>query len=215
MHIGINEFKNVYNRFLKRFLDIIISFTALVILSPLYLIVAILVRNKLGKPAIFKQERPGLHGEIFTMYKFRSMTNETDENGELLPDDVRLTDFGKMLRATSLDELPELWNILKGEMSLVGPRPLLVQYLPLYNEHQRRRHDVRPGLTGLAQVNGRADLSWQDKFNYDVQYVDNISFIQDVKILLKTIAVVFKAEDIENAEASTWYPFMGNDDEEK
>ncbi len=205
----------MYSKYIKRFLDIIVSFTALVILSPLYLVVAILVRNKLGKPAIFKQERPGLHGKIFTMYKFRSMTNETDENGELYPDEVRLTNFGKMLRATSLDELPELWNILKGEMSLVGPRPLLVQYLPLYNEHQRRRHDVRPGLTGLAQVNGRADLSWRDKFNYDVEYVDNISFFQDVKIILKTIDVVFKADDIENAEASTWYPFMGNDDEEK
>lgn len=205
----------MYNKYIKRILDIIVSFTALVILSPMFLIVDILVRNKLGKPAIFKQERPGLYGEIFTMYKFRSMTNETDENGELLPDDVRLTNFGKMLRATSLDELPELWNILKGEMSLVGPRPLLIQYLPLYNEHQSRRHDVRPGLTGLAQVNGRADLSWQDKFNYDVQYVDSISLIQDVKILLKTISVVFKAEDVENAEASTWYPFMGNDEEEK
>ncbi|MHC1724281.1 MAG: sugar transferase [Aminipila sp.] len=205
----------MYNKFIKRILDIIISFTALMILSPLFLIVAILVRMKLGKPAIFRQERPGLHGKIFTMHKFRSMTNETNEKGELLPDEVRLTKFGKMLRATSLDELPELWNILKGDMSLVGPRPLLVQYLPLYNEHQARRHDVRPGLTGLAQINGRADLSWQDKFNYDVQYVDSLSFIVDLKIFLKTIAVVFKAEDVENAESSTWYPFMGNDEEEK
>lgn len=205
----------MYNKYIKRILDVIISSTALVILSPLFLIVAILVRTKLGKPAIFKQERPGRHGEIFTMFKFRSMTNETDENGELLPDNIRLTAFGKMLRATSLDELPELCNILKGQMSFVGPRPLLVQYLPLYNEHQSRRHDVRPGLTGLAQVNGRAYLSWQEKFDYDVEYVDSISFVQDVKILAKTMAVVFKAEDVENAESSTWYPFMGNDEDEK
>ncbi|WP_312647395.1 sugar transferase [Aminipila sp.] len=205
----------MYKKYLKRFLDIVIALIALVLLSPVFVVVAILVQMKLGKPAIFKQERPGLHGKIFTLYKFRSMTTETDETGVPLPDELRLTKFGKMLRTTSLDELPELWNILKGEMSLIGPRPLLIQYLPLYNEHQRRRHDVRPGLTGLAQVNGRADLSWQERFDYDVEYVDNVSFAEDLKILLKTIAVVCKAENIENEESGTWYPFMGNDKEDE
>lgn len=182
----------MYKRYLKRILDILISFTALVILSPVLLIVWILVRVKLGGPAIFTQERPGRNEKIFKLYKFRSMTNERDEKGELLPDEVRLTKFGKLLRSTSLDELPELFNILKGDMSLIGPRPLLVRYLPWYTKEERRRHDVRPGLTGLAQVNGRNALGWEDRFRYDLSYVDHLTLGMDLKIIGMTIGKVLK-----------------------
>lgn len=182
----------MYRKFVKRLLDIIISLTALVILSPVLLVVWILVRVKLGGPAIFTQQRPGKDEKIFKLYKFRSMTNERDENGELLPDEVRLTRFGKLLRSTSLDELPELFNILKGDMSLIGPRPLLVRYLPWYTEEERHRHDVRPGLTGLAQVNGRNALGWEDRFAYDLQYVGHLTFGMDLKIIGMTVGKVLK-----------------------
>ena len=175
----------MYRKFIKRFLDFILSLMALIILSPILLIIYILVRIKLGKPAIFKQERPGKNEKIFTLYKFRTMTDEKDKDGNLLPDEKRLTKFGNVLRSTSLDELPELVNILKGDMSIVGPRPLLVEYLPLYNEEQKRRHNVRPGLTGLAQVSGRNNLSWEEKFKDDVYYVDHISLWEDIKIIFR------------------------------
>lgn len=199
----------MYSKFFKRLLDIILSLLVIILFSWLYIIVAILVKFKLGSPVIFKQPRPGMNEKVFNMYKFRSMTDERDENGNLLPDDVRLTAFGKKLRATSLDELPEFFNILKGDMSFVGPRPLLVKYLPLYNEEQRHRHDVRPGLTGWAQVNGRNLLSWEDKFEKDVYYVRNISFLFDLKIVLKTIAVVFRHNDINSATNATMDAFTG------
>lgn len=182
----------MYRKCFKRLLDIIISLTALIILSPILLVVWILVRVKLGGPAIFTQQRPGKNEKVFKLYKFRSMTNERDENGELLPDEVRLTKFGKLLRSTSLDELPELFNILKGDMSLIGPRPLLVRYLPWYTEEERHRHDVRPGLTGLAQVNGRNALGWEDRFAYDLEYVNNLTFWMDVKIIGMTVGKVLK-----------------------
>jgi len=191
-------------------MDFILSLIALIILSPVFLVVALLVRINLGSPVIFKQQRPGLNEKIFTMYKFRTMTDERDENGELLPDAVRLTKFGKFLRSTSLDELPELFNILKGDMSIVGPRPLLVQYLPLYNEHQRRRHEVRPGLTGLAQVNGRNAISWEEKFDLDVQYVDNVTFINDWKIIFTTLKKVTLREGINSETAATMEFFEGS-----
>lgn len=199
----------MYQKYIKRLLDIIISFTALVILSPVLLIVAFLVRIKLGSPVIFHQDRPGYHEKVFKLCKFRSMTDARDEHGNLLPDEVRLTKFGKALRATSLDELPELWNILKGDMSLIGPRPLLVKYLPLYNEFQRHRHDVKPGLTGWAQVNGRNTISWEQRFEYDVYYVNHISFWMDVKILFQTVAVVFRHNDINSATDATMEAFTG------
>ncbi len=182
----------MYRKFVKRLLDIIISFTALAILSPVLLVVWILVRVKLGGPAIFTQQRPGKDEKIFKLYKFRSMTNEKDENGELLPDEVRLTKFGKLLRSTSLDELPELFNILKGDMSLIGPRPLLVRYLPWYTQEERHRHDVRPGLTGLAQVNGRNALGWEARFAYDLEYVNHLTFGMDLKIIGMTVGKVLK-----------------------
>ena len=172
----------MYARYIKRFLDLILSLLALIILMPVMIVIYILVRIKLGSPAIFKQQRPGKNEKIFTLYKFRTMTDKKDENGNLLPDEQRLTKFGKILRSTSLDELPELFNILKGDMSIVGPRPLLVEYLRLYNEEQRHRHDVRPGLTGFAQVNGRNSISWEEKFRDDIKYIENISFITDIKI---------------------------------
>lgn len=181
-----------YEKYIKRLLDIIISLTALIVLSPILLIVAVLVRVKLGSPVIFHQQRPGYHEKIFGLCKFRSMTDARDQNGELLPDEVRLTKFGKALRATSLDELPELWNILKGDMSLIGPRPLLVRYLPYYTEEERHRHDVRPGLTGLAQVNGRNALGWEDRFRYDLDYVNHISLGLDLKIIGMTVGKVLK-----------------------
>lgn len=204
--------QGIYQRYLKRPMDFILSLIALIILSPVFLVVALLVRINLGSPVIFKQQRPGLNEKIFTMYKFRTMTDERDENGELLPDAVRLTKFGKFLRSTSLDELPELFNILKGDMSIVGPRPLLVQYLPLYNEHQRRRHEVRPGLTGLAQVNGRNAISWEEKFDLDVEYVDNVTFINDWKIIFSTLKKVVLREGINSETAATMEPFIGNID---
>jgi lipopolysaccharide/colanic/teichoic acid biosynthesis glycosyltransferase len=182
----------MYRKYVKRLLDILISLCAIVILSPVYLILFILVRMKLGSPALFTQERPGKNEKIFKLYKFRSMTDERDEKGELLPDEVRLTRFGKILRATSLDELPELFNILKGEMSLIGPRPLLVRYLPYYTAKERHRHDVRPGLTGLAQVNGRNALGWEARFEYDIEYIEHCSLLMDIKVLAMTAGKVLK-----------------------
>ena len=188
--------KGIYRRFVKRPLDFIFSLIGIIVLSPVLLIVAILIRIKLGSPILFKQERPGLDEQIFTIYKFRTMTDERDENGELLPDSMRLTGLGKLLRSTSLDELPELLNILKGEMSFVGPRPLSVLYLPYYTEEERARHSVRPGLTGLSQINGRNTVNWEERFAYDIDYINNITFINDLKIILKTILVVFKREGV-------------------
>lgn len=179
-----------YERFVKRPLDFMISLIALIVLSPLLGITALLVRIKLGSPVIFRQERPGKDEKIFSIYKFRSMTDARDANGELLPDDVRLTRFGKILRATSLDEIPELFNILKGDMAIIGPRPLLVRYLPYYTEEERKRHSVRPGLTGLSQVHGRNFASWQERFDYDLQYVNRITFLGDMKIVFDTIKAV-------------------------
>ncbi len=206
----------MYKHFVKRFLDIILSSLALIVLSPIFLITSILVRKKLGSPVIFSQERPGIidsntgKEKIFTLYKFRSMTDERDENGELLPAKERLTHFGKKLRSTSIDELPELVNILIGDMSIVGPRPLLVKYLPLYNDHQRRRHLVRPGLTGYAQANGRNSLSWEEKFDMDVEYVDNVSFLMDIKIIFQTIKSVLKREGIGGKEEIIIGEFKGS-----
>ena len=205
-----------YTRYIKRFLDILLSGLALIVLSPVYLIISILVRIKLGSPVIFSQERPGIidpktgKEKIFTLYKFRSMTDEKDAQGNLLPAKERLTRFGKQLRSTSLDELPELWNIFKGDMSIVGPRPLLVKYLPLYNEHQRRRHLVRPGLTGYAQANGRNSLSWEQKFDMDVEYVDKVSLGMDVKIILQTVKAVLKREGIGGKEEVILGEFKGS-----
>lgn len=186
----------MYEKYLKRILDFLLSLIAFIVLSPIMAIVYILVRIKLGKPAIFKQQRPGKDEKIFTLYKFRTMTDKRDENGNLLPDSERLTKFGKFLRSTSIDELPELVNIIKGDMSIVGPRPLAVVYLPYYNEKEKHRHDVLPGLTGLAQVNGRNALQWEDRFSFDIQYVKDISFRQDIKIIFLTIKKVFKRENI-------------------
>ncbi|MFQ6581343.1 sugar transferase [Priestia megaterium] len=202
--------RGIYRRYIKRLLDIILSLVAIICLSLLLLTVAFLVRVKLGSPVLFKQKRPGMNEKIFLMYKFRTMTDERDEDGELLPDDIRLTKFGKFLRSTSLDELPELFNILKGDMSLVGPRPLLVQYLPLYNEYQKRRHEVRPGLSGLAQVNGRNAISWEEKFNLDVKYVESLSLLMDIKIIFLTIKKVFIREGINAENAATIEAFKGN-----
>lgn len=186
----------LYNKYIKRILDILISLTFIVLFSWLYLILVILVRIKLGSPVLFCQERPGYNEKIFTLYKFRTMTDKRDEKGNLLPDSERLTKLGSMLRSTSLDELPEMFNILKGDMSLIGPRPLLIEYLPYYTEEERLRHSVRPGLTGLAQVSGRNYLAWDKRLARDVEYVNHISFIMDVRIIIKTIMVVFKKEDV-------------------
>lgn len=201
----------MYKRFVKRCLDFLLSLAALIILSPVLLLVAILVRCKLGSPILFKQKRPGLHEKIFCMYKFRTMTDAKDADGNLLPDEMRLTKFGKLLRSTSLDELPELFNILKGDMAIVGPRPLLVQYLPRYNERQHHRHDVRPGFTGLAQVNGRNSISWQEKFEWDVKYVENVSFLMDLRIIAKTVKVVLKRDGISSETSATMEEFRGNE----
>ena len=190
----------MYRRYIKRIMDICCALAAIIVFWWLYIIVAILVRIKLGSPIIFKQPRPGKDERIFNLYKFRTMTEEKDENGEMLPDEVRLTKFGRLLRSTSLDELPEVFNILKGDMSVVGPRPLLVKYLPLYNEHQKRRHEVRPGLSGLAQINGRNAITWEEKFDYDVNYVDDITFVGDVKIILRTVWKAFVKEEGISAE---------------
>ena len=186
----------MYAKYIKRILDFILSLIALIVLSPVLLVVAILVRIKLGSPIIFKQQRPGKDERIFTLYKFRTMTDKKDENGNLLPDSERLTKFGKVLRSTSLDELPELVNILKGDMSIVGPRPLLVKYLPYYTEEERHRHDVRPGLTGLAQVSGRNTISWKEKFDKDIEYVNNISFFNDCSVIIKSVIAVFKHDGV-------------------
>lgn len=207
------EMNFFYRNYGKRMIDIILSFVAVIILSPLLIIIGVLIYFKLGSPILFTQERPGKDGEIFKLYKFRTMTDEKDGDGVLLPDSVRLTKFGKFLRSTSLDELPELWNILIGDMSIVGPRPLLVQYLPLYNNHQKRRHDVRPGLTGYAQVNGRNAISWQEKFHYDVEYVDKISFLLDTQIVLKTIKQVLIKDGISSETSATMEVFKGNGNE--
>lgn len=196
-------------KYIKRILDIISSLLAIIILSPLLAVTAVLVKTKLGSPVLFRQERPGKDEKIFTLMKFRTMTDERDENGELLPDEVRLTKFGKFLRSTSIDELPELFNILKGDMSVIGPRPLLVEYIPRYNKHQHRRHEVRPGLSGWAQVNGRNTVSWEDKFDMDVHYVDNYSFAMDVKILFMTVLNVLKREGISSETSATMEVFMG------
>ena len=205
----------IYRSIVKRPMDFILSLIAIIVLSPVLIVVAVLVRTKLGSPILFKQQRPGLNEKIFMMYKFRTMTDEKDQNGQLLPDYVRLTKFGQFLRSTSLDELPELFNILKGDMSIIGPRPLLIQYLPLYNEHQKRRHEVRPGLSGLAQVSGRNAISWEDKFNLDIKYVDSVSFIGDWKIILLTIKKVFVREGINSENAATMEPFKGTKKERR
>lgn len=199
----------MYRLFIKRFLDFILSLLALIVLSPLLLIIAILVRIKLGSPVIFKQERPGLNERIFTLYKFRTMTDKRDSDGNLLSDEIRLTKFGKLLRSTSLDELPELVNMIKGDMSIVGPRPLLVRYLPLYNDKQKHRHDVRPGFTGYAQVNGRNAISWEEKFDLDIYYVNHVSFFMDVKIIIKTVKTVIFREGISSNTSSTMEEFKG------
>ena len=198
-----------YEKYIKRLLDIVLSGAALVILSPMLLITAVLVRIKLGSPVVFTQEHPGKDEKVFKLHKFRSMTDARDENGNLLPDKDRLTGFGKKLRSLSIDELPELWDIFRGKMSIVGPRPLLVKYLPLYNEEQRHRHDVRPGLTGWAQVHGRNLTSWEERFEYDVEYVNNISFALDVKIIIMTIRCVLGREGINADGSATMEAFTG------
>lgn len=202
--------KGFYEKYIKRSQDFLLALLALILFSPVLAVTALLVRTKLGSPVIFTQERPGLDGRIFKLYKFRSMTDERDADGKLLPDEVRLTNFGKKLRATSLDELPELINILKGDMSVVGPRPLLVQYLSRYNEHQARRHEVRPGFTGLAQVNGRNTISWEEKFDWDVKYVDHVTFLGDWKIIFKTVKTVLKRDGISSESSVTMEEFMGS-----
>ena len=198
-----------YERFLKRPQDFLCSLAALIVLSPILLITALLVWVKLGSPVLFSQERPGRNDRIFKLYKFRTMTEERDENGKLLPEEQRLPHFGKVLRSTSLDELPELYNVLKGDMSVVGPRPLRVDYLPLYNIHQARRHEVRPGFTGLAQIHGRNSITWEKKFDWDVKYVDHITFLGDWKIIFETIKTVFKREGISSDTSVTMERFKG------
>lgn len=201
--------KGFYEKYIKRPQDFCCALAAVIVLSPVMAITGLLVRVKLGTPVLFSQERPGLNGEIFTLYKFRTMTDEKDREGKLLPDEDRLTSFGKMLRSTSLDELPELINILKGDMSVVGPRPLLVKYLPLYNKHQARRHEVRPGFTGYAQVHGRNAISWEEKFDLDVKYVDHVTFLGDWKIIFQTVKTVLKREGISSDTAATMEEFKG------
>ena len=198
----------MYRKFFKRFLDIIISLIFILCFWWLYIVIAILVRVKLGSPILFKQDRPGLNEKIFKMYKFRTMTDEKDKDGNLLPDTDRLTKFGKFLRSTSLDEIPELWNVLTGEMSLVGPRPLLVSYLNKYNEYEKRRHEVKPGITGWAQINGRNNTTWEERFKNDIYYVENISFELDLKIIIKTILKVLKRSDINQSDTETMKNFL-------
>lgn len=201
-----------YERFIKRPLDFICALSALLVLSPVMAVTAVFVRTKLGSPVLFKQERPGKNEKVFKLYKFRTMTDARDENGILLSDEQRLTPFGLKLRATSLDELPELLNVIKGDMAVVGPRPLLVRYLPLYNERQARRHEVRPGFTGLAQVHGRNSISWEEKFDWDVKYVDNITFAGDLKIVFDTVKTVLKREGINADGEATMGEFKGTED---
>lgn len=198
-----------YEKYIKRALDILLSGCAIIVLCPVMAITALFVLLRLGRPVIFSQERPGKHGRIFRLYKFRTMRDIYDESGVLLPDEERLTPFGRALRSTSLDELPELWNIFTGSMSIVGPRPLLVRYLPRYNERQRHRHDVMPGLTGYAQANGRNSLTWEEKFEMDIYYVEHISFLLDVKIILHTVKAVLMRSGISSATSSTMEEFMG------
>lgn len=199
---------------IKRLLDIVIASTALVLLSPLYFYVAHKVKKNLGSPVLFRQVRPGLHGKPFEMIKFRTMKDAVDAQGNPLPDSERLTPFGKMLRSTSLDEMPELWNVIKGDMSIVGPRPLLMEYLPLYNKEQAKRHDVRPGMTGHAQVNGRNAISWEQKFKLDTWYVENRSLWLDFKIMLQTVKKVIAKDDINEAGEATMTKFTGSTSEE-
>lgn len=201
----------MYKFLLKRFFDFTFSLLSIIIFFPVFIIIAILVRIKLGSPVIFCQKRPGKNEKIFKMYKFRSMTSEIDENGNLLSDEVRLTSFGRKLRSTSLDELPELFNIFKGDMSIVGPRPLLAQYLPLYNQFQKHRHDVRPGITGHAQINGRNSISWEEKFELDINYTEHVSFFLDLTIILKTIKIVVCHEGISSDTSETMEDFMGSE----
>ncbi|NME32199.1 sugar transferase [Ligilactobacillus ruminis] len=201
--------KLFYEKYVKRTVDFLLSLVSIIILSPVLLILAVVVRIKMGNPIVFSQSRPGINGKIFKMYKFRTMTNEKDENGNLLPDEMRLNKFGAFLRSTSLDELPELFNILKGDMAIVGPRPLLVEYLPLYTRKQARRHEVRPGMTGYAQVNGRNELSWEKKFELDVEYVDNVTFVNDLRIIFKTVKTVLKREGISSETSKTMEKFTG------
>lgn len=200
-----------YEKYIKRVLDILCSLAAIILFCWLFAIVALLVRIKLGSPVIFKQPRPGKDEKVFMLHKFRSMTDDTDDKGELLPDEMRLTRFGRFLRSTSLDELPELWDILIGNMSIIGPRPLLVKYLPLYNDEQRRRHEVRPGLTGWAQVHGRNLTSWEERFAYDTDYVDHLSFALDVKIVFMTVHCVFAREGISAEGSATMEAFTGTE----
>lgn len=207
--VEVKKNKGIYERLFKRPMDFILSLIAIIFLSPVLIIVAIIVRAKLGSPVLFKQQRPGLNEKIFTLYKFRTMTDDKDEKGQFLPDNVRLTRFGRMLRSTSLDELPELFNIIKGDMSVVGPRPLLVEYLELYNGRQKRRHEVRPGLSGLAQVNGRNAIKWEDKFNLDVEYVESVSMLLDIKLIITTIKKVMVKEGINSDSSVTMEAFNG------
>ena len=200
----------IYEKYVKRMLDIVLSLAFILLFWWIYVIISLLVRVKLGSPVLFRQQRPGKDGKVFDMIKYRTMTDQRDEKGELLPDELRLTKFGKLLRATSLDELPEIFLILKGDLSIIGPRPLLVSYLPLYNEHQKRRHEVKPGLTGYAQVNGRNAISWEEKFDLDVWYVDHLSFVTDIKILFKTVQVVFKRSGISSGTSETMEAFVGS-----
>ena len=200
----------IYEKYVKRMLDIVLSLAFILLFWWVYVIISLLVRVKLESPVLFRQQRPGKDGKVFDMIKYRTMTDQRDEKGELLPDEMRLTKFGKLLRATSLDELPEIFLILKGDLSIIGPRPLLVSYLPLYNDHQKRRHEVKPGLTGYAQVNGRNAISWEEKFDLDVWYVDHVSFVTDIKILFKTVQVVFKRSGISSGTSETMEAFVGS-----
>lgn len=195
----------IYRRFIKRILDFTISLISLIIFSPIFIVVAVLVRVKLGSPVFFRQKRPGKDEKIFTIYKFRTMTDKRDENGNLCSDDIRLTSFGRKLRATSLDELPQLLNVIKGDMAIVGPRPLMVEYLPYYTEEEKIRHTVRPGITGLAQVRGRNSISWEEKFSFDIQYVNKMSLMFDLKIIMETVSKVIKKSDIGQGEECPEY----------
>jgi len=201
----------LYIKYTKRLFDIVISFLGLIFLSPLFVVTSVLIRFKLGSPVLFTQQRPGKDEEIFTLYKFRTMTNEKDERGNLLADEKRITRFGAFLRSTSIDELPSLYNVLIGNMSIVGPRPLLVKYLPLYNKEQRRRHLVRPGLTGLAQVNGRNSITWDKKFEYDIEYVDRVNLFLDVSIIMNTVIKVLKREGVNSSGSVSMEEFIGTD----